>query len=35
VAIEQLGDLGGGGERLVLGAAIVDRLGPQRLDGAT
>ena len=32
VAIEQLGDLGGGGQRLVLGAAIVDGLGAQRLN---
>ena len=32
VAIEQLGDLGSGRQRLVLGAAIVDGLGAQRLD---
>ena len=32
VAIEQLGDFGSGGQRLVLGAAIVDGLCAQRLD---
>nr|AAF64652.1 unknown [Bradyrhizobium japonicum] len=32
VAIQQLGDLGGGRQRLFLGAAIGDRLGAQRLD---
>ena len=32
VAVEQLGDLGGGRQRLVFGAAVVDGLGAQRLD---
>src|SRR5438132_14389307 len=29
VAVEQLGDFGGGGQRLVFGAALVDGLGAQ------
>ena len=32
VAIEQLGDFGSGGQRLILGAAVVDGLCAQRLD---
>ena len=32
VAIQQLGDLGGGRQRLILGAAIGDGLGAQPLD---
>jgi hypothetical protein len=32
VAIEHLGDFGGGGQRLVFGAAVVDGLGAQCLD---
>jgi hypothetical protein len=32
VAVEQLGDLGGGRHRLAFGAAVVDGLGAQRLD---
>ena len=32
VPVEQLGDLGGSRQRLLLGAAIVDRLRAQRLD---
>src|SRR4051794_4767704 len=30
--VEELGDLGGGGDRLLFGAAVLHRLGPQRLD---
>ena len=32
IAIEQLGNLGGGGQRLVFSAAVIDGLGAQRLD---
>ena len=32
VAIEQLGDFGGGGQRLVFGAAVIDGLGAQCMD---
>ena len=32
VAVEQLGDLGGSGQRLAFGAAVVDGLGAQTLD---